>query len=177
MMKQTLRFMSPAVRLEVYVEIARHESHAGQLDTDLQPVGEPHNRLSISMGSWEKDHNGRWHEATFGQSVSTVREFASREPARLAPLLRLCEIWKEWHLNDLQAGTTLQMAAIGAARDGGKIQDSADYDTACLALKECGLYEDRGYEYGSKWLVKRLPRDITREVVALCDTLSRPVKP
>lgn len=62
------------------------------------------------------------------------------------------EIWKEWHLNDMQAGCKHQTndTVIG---------------TLC---KECN------YSYGSKWLRKEVPINILRRLNDLPDTNIKP---
>jgi hypothetical protein len=73
---------------------------------------------------------------------------------------RLVEIWKEYHLNDLQAGTEKQMVAL-------KNAPQIDYKAECLYLESIGLLIDNGYEYGSGWLFKTIPSDIIEEIKEL----------
>lgn len=63
------------------------------------------------------------------------------------------ELWKEWHLNDMQAGTPKQEAFI---KEWIK-ENKYDYTEVCEALKKARLYTDKGYKYGSAWLSKEIP--------------------
>lgn len=69
------------------------------------------------------------------------------------------EYWKEWHLNDLTAGTPRQEAFI---KEWKKNHDY-DYGKACEALKKIGLYKDseaNHYIYGSSWLFREVPEKV-----------------
>lgn len=48
-----------------------------------------------------------------------------------------------------------------------------DYDFRKLALKLDGLFSDKGYLYGTDWLLKRLPDDIEDQINKLCDDIER----
>lgn len=172
---RTIRLEQPRKRLELEVRIEKHETHEGCLDTDLQPVHEPHNRLSISMGQWvRRGPRSPWRENCFGQSRERVLAFAKDcSPEVRSAIERLCELWAEWHLNDMKAGTDKQMQAIEEAKTAGEITNADWYGTACVALSKRGLREDRGYSFGSKWLVKRLPTHVVSEVLALCERLMK----
>jgi hypothetical protein len=67
--------------------------------------------------------------------------------------IKLHNVWKRWHLNDMRAGTPEQMEALREAKING-------YDEACQFLKEKGLYEVDGYRYGSKWLHEEPPQEV-----------------
>lgn len=68
---------------------------------------------------------------------------------------KLREIWTEWHLNDMQAGSPKQMAVL-------KAHGHVGYTAACEILKESGCYTDNGYAYGSKWLRVEVPEDVVQ---------------
>lgn len=79
----------------------------------------------------------------------------------LSSVRKLRDIWAEWHLNDMQAGTESQRKAIADATDGGWKPDPMDgYKSTCDMLRERGLYVDNGYTYGSAWLRKDVPADV-----------------
>lgn len=168
--KKTLRFETPLRRLELDVRLERQEPHDGELDTNLEPVTEAHNRLAISAGFWERNSpRARWREDQFGQCRDTVEAFATDLPeAQRAPLLRLCELWREWHMNDMQAGTEAQRAALA---DMPRERTVDWYSRACDFLATRGLLTDRGYKFGSKWLVRRLPTAVATEVLAIAEQL------
>lgn len=77
---------------------------------------------------------------------------------------RIYEIWREYHLNDLQAGTKKQTDAIPEE------MFELDYYTAkCEYLQDIGLFEDRGYKYGHGWLCKEIPAEIVAEIMTWKD--------
>ena len=69
---------------------------------------------------------------------------------------KLLDVWDEWHLNNLIAGTPRQERAIKEW----KKAHQYDYDEACKFLKTKGLYTNKGYEYGSGWLRKELSPEV-----------------
>lgn len=113
---------------------------------------------------------------TGGQCVDKVAEFFPNDK-RLA---RMVEVWNEYHLNDLNAGTPKQTAAIKQW----KLINKYDYTAACEYLKSIGLYEDfeidglacaggfpedvlsgkRGYRYGERWIFRPIPAEIIAEI-------------
>lgn len=88
--------------------------------------------------------------------------------------------WNEYHLNDLNAGTPKQTAAIKQW----KLINKYDYTAACEYLKSIGLYEDfeidglacaggfpedvlsgkRGYRYGESRIFRPIPAEIIAEI-------------
>ena len=62
---------------------------------------------------------------------------------------QLIDIWKQWHLNDMNAGTVKQTEALKDFK--------GDYTAQCEYLKSVGLYDDDGYKYGTAWLKRGLP--------------------
>ena len=72
-------------------------------------------------------------------------------------LARLVEIWKKYHLNDMNAGTPKQEQALEIINDG-------SYSENCDYLESIGLLEDNGYVYGSGWLYQELPKSIVKEI-------------
>jgi hypothetical protein len=76
---------------------------------------------------------------------------------------RIFEIWKMYHLNDLKAGTKLQTEALNQWRQENNIKGWA-YDQECEYLKSIGLYNDRGYMYGTGWLFQTIPSDVIEEI-------------
>jgi len=79
------------------------------------------------------------------------------------------EYWKEWHLNDMTAGTPKPEAFIKESEKTNKY----DYTLACEALKKANLYDDNGYKYGTAWLSKEIPDN----VIKFLDGLSEASKP
>jgi hypothetical protein len=140
------------------------------LTTDLEPVTAGTMRLAITMGQWERrGPRSPWREGSFGQGIDTVAAFARKlEPEQRSALKRLCELWRKWHLNDMNAGTEAQQAALASMPK----EDGGDwYGRACTHLAGCDLLTDRGYKFGSKWLVRALPAEVVSELETLCATL------
>jgi transcription elongation GreA/GreB family factor len=79
---------------------------------------------------------------------------------------RLIDIWNEWHLNDMHAGTPEQEAYLKA---GG----FKDYGERVAELKKAGLYEVNGYKYGTGWLTRALPATLEDELQALIYRLEK----
>lgn len=172
--ERTINLQTTTTRLELQVKIREHEHHEGQQDVDLEPVTGPYYELSISAVMYERrGPRGPWRDYRAGQCIDAVESFAGdwSNADEKAALLRLCEIWRAWHLNGLKAGTTAQQAIIDAGKKAGTVQDYPYYETACAALEAAGMLTDRGYRYGSKWLVKRLPSSIHSEVLNLLGRL------
>lgn len=76
--------------------------------------------------------------------------------ANLKDLEKIIELWKEYHLNNFNAGTDKQKVAIDQNPD----IKFKRYDLICEYLKSIDLYEDRGYRYGSSWLIRLIPKDV-----------------
>ncbi len=76
-------------------------------------------------------------------------------PDELASFDRLVRIWRDYHLNDITAGTQVQELALKQW----KKENKYDYYAARAYLKEIGLEEDRGCTYGTKWLTRPIPQD------------------
>lgn len=88
----------------------------------------------------------------------------SIDPALLQPEFRerfieIRGVWDRWHLNDMNAGSPAQEAALRAKFP----KDSGSYELHIAYLKEIGIYNDPdldGYKYGSKWLREELPQEV-----------------
>lgn len=83
---------------------------------------------------------------------------------------RMVEIWKEWHLNDMNAGTHEQDAELAKHVYPGYSVEKSHYDWACKILKAAGLYEvmldGKPYCYGRAWLFRPLPELIVNEILS-----------
>lgn len=75
--------------------------------------------------------------------------------------VKLYNIWKRWHLNDLNAGLKVQADFI---KDNLK---EYDYTNACNLLKDANLYEINGYKYGHGWLIEELPSEVVEFIKGL----------
>ena len=93
---------------------------------------------------------------------------------------RLCDfalICKEWHLNNLTAGSPRQEAFLKEWTSRNKYS----YEKACEALKEANLYEDaeylhngKPYVYGTAWLRRELPQEVIDFLENLTETKNKP---
>ncbi len=93
--------------------------------------------------------------------------------------------WKNYHLNDLNAGTREQEQAI----EEWKQTHTYDYNTVCEYLKEIGIYEvpfygytisrkynGESYRYGSEWVIELIPEDVVEEIKAFIGSHNGTVK-
>ena len=86
---------------------------------------------------------------------------------------KLIEIWKEWHLNGMCAGTDKQEKAISEWKETNKY----DYAKAVEYLASIDLLIDihpvtgDSYKYGSGWITKSLPEDFEDELNDLLDEI------
>ena len=78
---------------------------------------------------------------------------------------KLIQIWREWHLNGMNAGTEEQSAHV----KGLSYQDAKD------KLQELGLltvmHKGERYTYGSGWICKDLPEDFEDNLNELLDNI------
>lgn len=68
----------------------------------------------------------------------------------------LYRLWKNYHLNDLHAGTIAQEKAIDEWKNQG---NKYEYTAVCNYLDSIGLLVDNGYRYGTGWLYRPIPKD------------------
>lgn len=80
-------------------------------------------------------------------------------------LSKLLDIWEQWHLNDVRAGTPEQRKIL---KDVEKQRGSSlNYEQACSELQIHGMYNHNGHLYGAEWLFEQLPEDVVAFVMAL----------
>lgn len=122
---------------------------------DLEPVS----------SFWELSIQGTVTHHGKGEGISAAGQIVGGI-LRLYPertdVARIAAIWERWHLNGMKAGTREQAAALV-----GLLPGVDWYDMACARLESAGLLVDRGYKYGSKWLVEPLPEAVLREICGL----------
>ena len=104
-----------------------------------------------------------------GQISGELRKLIDDKPCILrfsvADVVKLCDIWDRWHLNDLRAGTQRQEDALRKYYETNPQKHS--YDEACEYLSGVGLLVDNGYKYGSSWLTEEVPQDVIRWLFSL----------
>lgn len=94
-----------------------------------------------------------------------ITDYANGWTADLVTQFRA--VWKEWHLNDMRAGSPAQEEFLKA----NPITDHLNrYSAACKALADAGLNPDNGYKYGSKWLRVEVPQHVIAFLKSLPDT-------
>lgn len=120
-------------------------------------------RFSASAGIWRPSRRDYY---ACGQCVEEVAGYFPENP--LAQ--RILAIWRDWHLNDMRAGSPAQQAWLKANPVAYTYPES-HYDKACKALAEVGLNPDPGhlhngkpYAYGSAWLTEEIPAEIVSEI-------------
>lgn len=117
-------------------------------------------RLAICGDIWNAHHTDC---VSCGQNLDTIREYVS-DPT----FLELYDLWKNWHLNDMHAGTEKQERIIKNWLDEG---NAYNYDEACRVLVSCGMYVDESYihngkpyRYGTAWLKREIPADVEERI-------------
>jgi hypothetical protein len=135
----------------------KETSKNGQIGIDLKPTP-VYRTLSISVSS--KDFGG--------QAYDTILDAKEVKLYDRPTILEIVKIWKRWHLNDLKSGSDKQQQAL---KGFGKRPEGWSYDEDVEFLKKKGLYVDRGYSYGSSWLVEALPTEIENKIKTLASKL------
>ncbi len=113
-----------------------------------------------------------------GQIVDELKNICSVNSDWTSEMIsKLAEIWKEWHLNNLTAGSPKQEAFVKEWLKTNKY----DYDAVCVALSEAGLYEDASYiyndapyKYGHAWLTREVPANVIDWLFNLPNTKETP---
>jgi hypothetical protein len=97
---------------------------------------------------------------------------------------RLLQVWDDYHLNDMQAGTPKQTEFIKQHKH--EFSRLNWYTEACEALSKEGLLYDydyfppdedgekRGYRYGTAWLAIPVPEDVLDFLFNLPETRRQP---
>lgn len=143
---------SNLVQLELEL---RNKESARDWET-LEPV-ENVIELSICGSIW--NHIGS-DIYSGGQNIAECVGFFPTKENR-----RIRQIWREYHLNDMNAGTKAQTEFLDTVKK--ETGWKYDYSVACNMLKIAGLYEDRGYKYGHGWLYRPIPVEVIEEIKSL----------
>ena len=118
-------------------------------------VGDNKEVLSICGQVWNSKHTDI---IAGGQCLDRMYKFLKKDKI----FIELYKLWKRWHLNDLCAGTIKQEEAL----DNVGIKFNS-FDERCDYLKSVNLYFDDGYEYGSKWLYRKIDEDDLKSIYNL----------
>lgn len=120
--------------------------------------------ISISVGIWNHMHTDYM---MCGQCLDDLLQLMPDNEV----LKIIYPIWKEYHSNNLHAGTKGQEEALQAYFT--EISQDYDFGKAVEYLQLIGLYEDRGYKYGSSWLIKPVPDEVVQQLIQVCDPVSQ----
>ena len=89
---------------------------------------------------------------------------------------KLRQIWNQWHLNNLQAGSPNQRTLLEEMEKIDNPSNMDYYDWACRTLQAAGILHDeefcidgQPYRYGTKWLRVDVPEDVLEWLKALPD--------
>ena len=157
-----------SVTLEL--ELRKAHWYCGKRTVELEPAREDLLELTI-CGEIKNGNGGGFYSG--GQNISEV---VSYYPTKR--LQRIQEIWERYHLNGMKAGTSKQKEVLDAHKKTLSKKEreefNQDHYANCLkVLEAAGLKEDRGYTYGSAWLIEEIPADIIEEIKALFQPLSQ----
>lgn len=141
---ETLRraFEAGNRRFIITAEIKPVQPVAPYLSTDLLPIKEGEGKgLSISGDVYERNRAGIWRETGGGQCQDELRAAFPDDPQ----VQRLCDLWDEHHLCDMNAGSREQQAIINdwAAKGypGSIYPGRYEYSDACTILHNAGKLE------------------------------------
>jgi hypothetical protein len=134
-------------RQRVGIELNIRECHHEQLSVNLEPV---QSYYTVSL-------TGNIGKHCFGQINDELSMMVKRGYLKVKGLDRIVKIWDRWHLNDLQAGTTKQRIELAKYKKTGW---KYNYTEARDYLDCQGLLIDRGYRYGTRWLVEPAPKGL-----------------
>lgn len=112
------------------------------------------NYKTLSISGHSRDFAGQIHD-----TITDKEQVKLTIPEQ--KVKKIVSTWKRWHLNDLKAGTKKQEDALK------KMKGKYDYDKAVKFLKKKKLYSDKGYKYGTDWLVEPLPESVASNVEKL----------
>lgn len=110
-------------------------------------------RVAFTGETQVRAPGGRWREDGGGQNLidlTRVTDFSVGWDAEKRD--RLLTLWREWHLNDMQAGCAHQ-AVVGTT-----IDERLDRTEPCAKT---------GYRYGRKWLVRLVPDEVIAEITEM----------
>lgn len=152
--------------VEIDIEIRRKGTKTVKIDGENVKVDDGA-ELSICGAIWNHIHTDCY---SCGQNLDTIRKYLKGNKL----FDRIFELWSEYHLNGLNAGTRKQTKLLKEA-------GITDYDKAVEYLKKTGNYVDSlgpdeelsyecetatrdHYTYGHGWVLFKLPTEIILEV-------------
>jgi len=114
--------------------------------------------ISGDLKELSESGRGRPRDSSWGQIYDSINTEGNPK------LKRIVELWKKNHLNDLTAGTKRQEQAL---KEWKNRPEGFSYDKDVAYLKSKGLYVDKGYQYGTQWLVRPVPKEDINELIEL----------
>ena len=94
-----------------------------------------------------------------GQCLDTIAKYVKNPTFK-----KIHGLWKQYHLNDMHAGTVRQEEALDAA---GLTEYANNYRKCCDYLESIGLLVDDGYKFGTGWLKRDIPAEDLEEIKKL----------
>lgn len=166
------------VRVAIKVELRKKDNVSPYRDIDLAECHE-YTELSICGSVWLRGDR-RNDPSLCDQCIDDVLQYFGDQatgPDGGASVAELCEIWRRWHLNGMRAGTRAQGDYLREHPPEPPFYPTTHYDKAVAALAKVGLWVDRDYRYGHAWLVERLPDEVVKRVVEICDSFAAKLDP
>ena len=123
-------------------------------------------KASKPQRDWENLQETNYGQFTMSGSVCGCSGQCYDEITPTPTQQKLIDFWKKYHLNTMCAGTKKQMEAIEELKktDLYKCNPLKHHEITKTYLEEIGLYEDRGYRYGSSWLTKPYPVEEMKQI-------------
>lgn len=154
-MKRTFKTTTGRIVIESSINISNGKNRDYN---SLEEIEGEITRISFTGEIFEGRRSSRYGQCDL--EISDLIPYVSNTKDR-EDLIRILTLWQDWHLNDVKAGTDLQTAAISQAfADEGQ----HDYGWQCSYLLSKGIYNDRGYKYGTSWLYKQPSKDVINQI-------------
>jgi hypothetical protein len=136
-------------------------------------------KLSITGVEGPRRYGDSW--GSCGQIVMSLKN----EQDKITPALswskdmiaRFFQVWEEWHLNDMRAGSPEQRAWLRAnpIPEAEYAYPKSHYAVVSGKLAGAGLNPDStGYKYGHAWLSEELPQEVVEFLQTLPETDKTP---
>jgi len=147
-------------KVQLEIELKNNKQSINSITTLLTPCPPTYKTLSIT-GSIGNHAFGQIYDQIYPADFDEL--YVDRDW-----LIKLLAIWKAAHLNDLNAGSELQMKYTDFYREHYLKHNRWAYDEISAMLKQHHLLIDNetnpnlsvGYKYGSLWLIRLLPDSV-----------------
>jgi hypothetical protein len=113
--------------------------------------------LSICGNVWNALHTDI---VSGGQNIDELRKVLPRNKQ----MQQIRSVWKQYHLNGMNAGTVKQDAVLADHEYIADKWGGDHYNWAKMVLLTHNLLEDDGYTYGTSWLYRELPPKVIATV-------------